>query len=302
MAAVIEVRNLAKDFGNGIKAVDDLSFTVPGGQVYGFLGQNGAGKSTTIRILLSLVRPDNGSIRIFGQDLHLYRKEILKRTGAMIEKPDLYKYLTALENLRIFGAMSGVRLSKKTLIQHLDRVGLAARANHKVKTYSQGMKQRLGIAIALVHDPELVVLDEPANGLDPQGIAEVRGLIRHLTKDLHKTLLVSSHLLVEMEQLADSMLIIDKGKKIVEGRTGELLNPLIVRIEIESDNMGKAYEVLKNSTWHAGLVGDGAALVLELPRSNIPDLNRLLVQEQVNVYALKTKHSLEDYFLSLTSN
>ncbi len=302
MAAVIEVRNLAKDFGNGIKAVDDLSFTVPGGQVYGFLGQNGAGKSTTIRMLLSLVRPDNGSIRIFGHDLHLHRKEILKKTGAMIEKPDLYKYLTALENLRIFGTMSGVRLTEKTLIQHLDRVGLAARANHKVKTYSQGMRQRLGIAIALVHDPELVVLDEPANGLDPQGIAEVRGLIRHLTKDLHKTLLVSSHLLVEMEQLADSMLIIDKGKKIVEGRTGELLNPDIVRIEIESDNMGKALEVVKNSTWHAGLVGDGAALVLELPRSNIPDLNRLLVQEQVNVYALKTKHSLEDYFLSLTSN
>ncbi|MGB5027613.1 MAG: ABC transporter ATP-binding protein, partial [Chitinophagaceae bacterium] len=154
MVPIIEVKHLTKSFRD-LKAVNDLSFTVQEGQVYGFLGQNGAGKSTTIRMLLTLIKPTSGTIEIFGLDLQKHRKEILRQVGAIIERPDLYKYLTALENLRIFAAMSGIQISEKKLMDQLAMVGLEQRAHSKVKTYSQGMKQRLGIAIALVHDPKL---------------------------------------------------------------------------------------------------------------------------------------------------
>lgn len=303
MPSVIEVTGLTKYFGKEIKAVNDLSFTVPVGQVYGFLGQNGAGKSTTIRMLLTLIRPSSGHIKIFGMELEKNRKEILRRVGAIIERPDLYKYLTALENMRIFAAMSGVTVSEKNLMDQLHKVGLAERAHSKVKTYSQGMKQRLGIATALVHDPELIILDEPANGLDPQGIADVRKLILHLSKDLNKTLLISSHLLGEMELVADSMLIIDKGRKVVEGSTRELLNPGKVRVEILSDNKERTLTVVKESKWGTDLLNtNNDTVLLEIQKVNIPELNKLLVEKQVNVFSLRIKHSLEDYFLSLTQN
>src|SRR4051812_43595378 len=193
MADIIVAKNLSKQF-NEIKAVDGLSFSVPEGKIYGFLGQNGAGKSTTIRMLLTLISPSAGDIDIFGMDLKRHRKEILKRTGAIIERPDLYKYLSALENLRIYAVLSGIRVTQKQLMDQLEKVGLSERASSKVKTYSQGMKQRLGIAIALVHDPQLIILDEPMNGLDPQGIADIRNLILHLSREKEKTILVSSHL------------------------------------------------------------------------------------------------------------
>ena len=179
MTPVIQVKHLFRHFGD-IKAVDDLSFTVFPGQVYGFLGQNGAGKSTTIRMMLTLIQAGSGSIEIFGMDLKKHRSEILRQTGAMIERPDLYKYLSAKDNLRIFATLSGIKLTATQIKEQLERVGLADRADSKVKTFSQGMKQRLGIAVALVHDPQLVILDEPTNGLDPQGIADMRKLILYL--------------------------------------------------------------------------------------------------------------------------
>src|SRR5258706_8891802 len=222
MAAVIQVRNISKKFRE-VKAVDNLSFSVESGQVYGFLGQNGAGKSTTIRMLLTLIKPTSGEIEIFGMNLLKHRKEILRQVGAIIERPDLYKYLSALENLRIFAAMSGIKIPEKKLIERLAKVGLAERIHSKVKTYSQGMKQRLGVAIALVHDPRLIILDEPTNGLDPQGIADIRNLILHLSRHLHKTIIVSSHLLYEIEQISTRMLIIDEGKKMVEGNVASLM-------------------------------------------------------------------------------
>jgi ABC-type multidrug transport system ATPase subunit len=225
---VIQVRGITKDFRE-VRAVNDLSFSVEQGCIYGFLGQNGAGKSTTIRMMLSLIEPDTGEIELFGMDLRRHRKEILRRVGAIIERPDLYKYLTAMENLRIFCTMSGVRKKDSALLQQLEMVGLAERAHSKVKTFSQGMKQRLGIAIALVHDPQLVILDEPTNGLDPQGIADVRKLLRQLSRERNMTLFISSHLLYEIEQVADSMLIIDRGSKVAEGRMEDLLGPANTR-------------------------------------------------------------------------
>jgi ABC-type multidrug transport system ATPase subunit len=303
MSVIIRARDITKTFGREIKAVDGLSFSVEEGQVYGFLGQNGAGKSTTIRMLLTLITPGSGDIEIFGMNLDRNRKAILARTGAIIERPDLYKYLTALENLRIFAKMSGVKLTDKALIDQLDRIGLAERAHSKVKTYSQGMKQRLGIATALVHNPELIILDEPTNGLDPQGIADVRNLILHLSKDLKKTLVVSSHLLGEMEMIADSMLIIDKGKKIVEGLTAELLNPEKIHVEIVTDNKEKALNVIRTTKWSGSIANSpNGIIVLEMQKANIPDLTRELVSNDVNIFSLRPKHSLEDYFLSVTKH
>jgi len=302
MTSIIEVRGLTKSF-NEITAVNDLSFTVNKKEVYGFLGQNGAGKSTTIRMLLSLIRPSSGNIKIFGLDLLNHRKEILQRIGAIIEKPDLYKYLTAIENLRFFAAMSGLKLDRKQLLEKLEKVGLLERADSKVKTYSQGMKQRLGIAVALVNDPDLIILDEPMNGLDPQGIADIRQLISHLSKDLGKTVFISSHLLSEMEQVADSLLIIHKGKKIAEGNMQQLLNPEQSKIEIETNSAKELEEKLKATTWGSKIIlSNGQKLTMQMKREEVPEFIRHVTEMKQDIYAIHKKNSLEDYFLSLTAH
>lgn len=301
MSAIIEVKNLTKDFKN-LKAVDNLSFSVTAGQVYGFLGQNGAGKSTTIRMLLTLIKPTSGQIELFGMNLFTHRKEILQQVGAIIERPDLYKYLTGLENLRIFAAMSGVKISEKKLLDQLEMVGLADRGNSKVKTYSQGMKQRLGIATALVHDPQLIILDEPTNGLDPQGIADIRNLIFHLSKELGKTLMVSSHLLTEMELISDSMLIIDKGKKLVEGKVSELFDPGETMVELKTTDDAAALQKIAQTTFSSSLQHKkNDKLLFKLHRNQVPLLMKELLQLNIELVSFNTKHSLEDYFLSLTS-
>ena len=302
MKAVIQVKHLTKDFKD-IKAVNDLSFTVEAGQVYGFLGQNGAGKSTTIRMLLTLIKPTSGEIEIFGLNLLKNRKEILRQVGAIIERPDLYKYLTALENLRIFAVMSGVKVSEKKLMDQLAMVGLAERANSKVKTYSQGMKQRLGIATALVHDPKLIILDEPTNGLDPQGIADIRNLILQLSKEMNKTLLISSHLLSEMELIADSMIIIDKGKKVVEGKVNELFDPAETVVELKTTDDSATYVKLQGSTLQSFVHGKrNDCILLKLHRKEVPGILKKLIEMDINVISFSAKHSLEDYFLSLTGH
>ncbi len=302
MNSVIQVTHLTKDFKD-VKAVNDLSFSVEAGQVYGFLGQNGAGKSTTIRMLLTLIKPSSGNIEIFGMNLQKHRNEILRQVGAIIERPDLYKYLTALENLRIFAAMSGVKVSEKKLMDQLAMVGLAERAHSKVKTYSQGMKQRLGIATALVHDPKLIILDEPTNGLDPQGIADIRNLILHLSKEMNKTLLISSHLLSEMELIADSMIIIDKGKKVVEGKVNELFDPAETVVELKTTDDSATYEKLQQSNLKKFVQGKrNDCLLLKLHRDEIPAVMKELVQMEIKVLSFYSKHSLEDYFLSLTAH
>ena len=299
MSTIVTVKNLTKNFKD-IKAVNNLSFSVEQGQVYGFLGQNGAGKSTTIRMLLTLIKPTSGSIEIFGLNLEKHRKEVLKQIGAIIERPDLYKYLTALENLRIFAAMSGVKVSEKKLLEQLNMVGLAERAHSKVKTYSQGMKQRLGIATALVHDPQLVILDEPTNGLDPQGIADVRNLIFRLSREMNKTLMISSHLLSEVELIADSMIIIDKGKKVVEGKVNDLFDPAETIIELKTIDDVLMYEKLKLSPLQSLLHGKrNDCILLKLHRQQVPEVIKQIVSLDIPILSFHSKHSLEDYFLSL---
>ena len=297
----IQVDQLTKQFGN-FTSVDNLSFSVNAGEVYGFLGQNGAGKSTTIRMILSLIKPTHGTIKLFGKSLQDDREYILSKTGAMVEKPDLYKYLNAIDNMKIFSKYGGLSLSRDEIMNQLAVVGLESRAHDKVKKYSQGMKQRLGIAIAMVNNPDLIILDEPTNGLDPQGITDIRNLILMLSRDLKKTVVVSSHLLSEVEQIADSMLIINKGKKIVEGRVTDLLSPGKVQLEIETLNNEEAKLILRSSTWSDSLKGTSKEkLIIEVNRANIQALTKYLVDHGVGLIGIKSVNSLEAYFLSLTS-
>jgi len=301
MATIIQVNGLSKHYG-AIKAVDDISFAVQEGDVYGFLGQNGAGKSTTIRMLLTLITPTAGSIEIFGLDLQRHRREILRQVGAVIEKPDLYKYLTAWENLSLFAKMSGVRLLREQLAAQLEMVGLKDRMHSKVLTFSQGMKQRLGIAVALVHDPRLIILDEPVNGLDPQGIADMRNLILHLSRHMGKTIMVSSHLLNEMELIANRMLIIDRGRKVAEGAVHELFDPANMVVELTVQNPDTAMQFLQTSRWSAQVqTRDANTIVLQMDRNDVPALTTALVQAQVAIVAIQPRYSLESYFLSLTT-
>jgi ABC-type multidrug transport system ATPase subunit len=300
MNQVVSVKNLSKQF-SGLTAVNDLSFTVNEGDVYGFLGQNGAGKSTSIRMLLTLVQPTNGDIHIFGKNLQTHRSEILKDVGAVIEKPDLYKYLSAYHNLAIFAKMSGVKLNKQQLMAQLEMVNLAERAHSKVKTFSQGMKQRLGIAVALVHNPKLVILDEPANGLDPQGIADMRNLILRMSREMGKTVIVSSHLLSEIELVATRMIIINKGSKVVEGNVSELLDPAKTILQLETTGNADALVFLRQSKWAHSIRAEAPIIKIQIDKSGIPELTTALVAAGIQLLSVQPKHSLEDYFLSLTT-
>ncbi len=299
MSLIIEVNHLSKKFKNNY-AVNDLSFTVNEGDIYGFLGQNGAGKSTTIRMLLTLIKPTEGDINLFGKKLSSHRSEILRQVGAVIEKPDLYKYLSAYDNLSIFAKMSGIKVTKQLLMQQLQMVGLHDRAKDNVRTFSQGMKQRLGIAVALVHNPALIILDEPTNGLDPQGIADMRNLILQLSREMGKTVLISSHLLSEIELIATRMIIINKGKKMVEGNVAELLDPAHTLIEVETLDNIAAKRLLLQSAW-APYVQNNNQLQLMMDKKNVPQLIKYLADMDIQMLSVNASHSLENYFLSLTT-
>jgi len=301
MSAIIQVSGLTKHFKEA-KAVDDLSFSVNEGDIYGFLGQNGAGKSTTIRMLLTLIQPSSGHISMLGMDLRTHRRQILQQVGTIIERPDLYKYLSAYENISLFASMSGIKIPKTRLMEQLELVDLADRAHSKVKTFSQGMKQRLGIAIALVHNPRLIILDEPTNGLDPQGIADIRNLILDLSKNHQKTIMVSSHLLSEIEIIANRMLIIDRGKKIMEGNVQDLFDASKTIVELQTMDPEKTLEIIACSKWKSFLRRhQHDKLIFEMNKNSIPEFNNELVQKGVRVLQIQHRHSLEDYFLSLTT-
>jgi len=299
--SVIKVQNISKHFGS-LKAVDDLSFEVQAGQVFGFLGQNGSGKSTTIRMLLSLIHPTSGQIEIFGKRIEKDREAILEQVGAIIERPDLYPYLSAREHLELFAKVRKQKIGEADINATLEKVGLAHRAKDKVQTFSLGMKQRLGIGIALVHNPSLIILDEPTNGLDPQGIADIRQLIQYLAKEEGKTVLVSSHLLSEIEQVANQILIIHQGKKMVEGVTKELLDPEKRIVQIKTTDDANALKVITGGSFSNYLLPRGEGIYLKIPTREIPLLNESLVKAEVALLGIETKNSLEDYFLQITSN
>ncbi|MFZ0454026.1 MAG: ABC transporter ATP-binding protein [Ignavibacteriaceae bacterium] len=297
---IIEIKKLTKSFKE-LKAVNDLSLNVFKGDVFGFLGPNGAGKSTTIRMLLSLIRPTGGDIKIFGKPLNEKRLEILKKIGAIVEKPDFYSFLSAFKNLEILGRLSETDVSRKRIMELLELVGLEKRFKSKVKTFSHGMKQRLGIAQALLHDPELIILDEPTTGLDPQGMKDIRDLIINLSKEKRKTIFLSSHILYEVELVANRMVIISKGSAKIEGEVQDLLNANNLDVTFEVDNVESAKNKLQISGWIDKLNSTANnKMIFSLNQHEIAPLNKYLVENNIMVSAVVPKRSLEEYFLQIT--
>jgi len=293
---VIEISHLRKQFKK-LVAVADLSLTVHRGDVFGFLGPNGAGKSTTIRILLDLIRPSRGEVKLFGLPLRSNRVSILSRVGALVEKPDFYGYLSARQNLQLFGKMLG-NTTNKQIDAVLETVRLRDRADDHFKSFSHGMKQRLGIAQTLLGNPELIILDEPTAGLDPEGMKEVRDLIIELAQK-NITIFLSSHLLHEIEQVCNRMAIINKGTLIVEGFVQELLRqgPMVLIVEV--DQPAVAAPKIAGLNFVQRVTTDSRYLKVELQYQDIPRLNQFLLLENLQVFRLQPQTSLEDYYLSL---
>jgi ABC-2 type transport system ATP-binding protein len=294
---ILRTLDLTKQYKNRL-AVDHLNIEVRQGDIFGFLGPNGAGKSTTIRMILHLIFPTHGDVEIFGVSLKKARHRALGKVGAIVENPAFYNHLSALRNLEILGGLQRP-VSRRKIMEYLERVKLADRADDQVKTYSHGMNQRLGLALALLKEPQLVILDEPTTGLDPQGMKEVRELIRELSREQGITVLLSSHLLYEVEMIATRMAVIHQGKLRVAGSVQELLKQGQAAVLIKTDRPEEALQFLKTKDTFglAKIQSDGVNV--ELEQEQIPELNRQLVQAGFNVSALVPQRSLETYFLNL---
>jgi ABC-2 type transport system ATP-binding protein len=294
---LIEVDGLTKHYGP-VVAVEGLSLQVPRGGVFGLLGPNGSGKTTTMGMLLGLIKPTRGSMRLFGQDIHGTHQAALRRIGAIVESPSFYPYLSGRANLRFFQGI-GRGSGPEEMDRLLDLVDLSERADSKYQTYSLGMKQRLGIAFTLLGDPELVFLDEPTNGLDPAGVAEVRDLIRRLGAD-GRTVVLSSHLLHEVEQVCDSVAILSRGRLIAQGNVRDLLRQQgTVRLKTTDDT--QAPSILAALDWVSGIRTEDGYLVAEAPPDRSGELTRALAEQEVFVTEMApTQVSLEHYFLEVT--
>jgi ABC-2 type transport system ATP-binding protein len=279
--------------------VDRLSLSVGRGDVFGFLGQNGAGKSTTIRMALGLVRPTSGRVEVLGHDMARRPRAALKRVGAMIEAPAFYENFSGQQNLRMLAAMSG-GATARAIEEVLELVGLRERSRDPVRVYSHGMRQRLGIAQALLPNPELIILDEPTDGLDPQGLAEVRDLIGRLRDERRLTIVLSSHLLHEVEQVCNRVAIIDGGRLLYEGSVQELV-AAGQRIRLKTDRVTDAFNLLANDQQLAVNRNGDQCLYLQVADEEIPDINALLVRNGFRVTEISAqRESLEEVFLRLT--
>jgi len=299
MSEIIKTTNLTKVYGQQ-KSVDHLNITVNQGEIYGFLGRNGAGKTTTIRMLLGLIKPTSGQIEIFGENLFKSKKEILRRIGSMVEVPGFYENLTARENLLINAKIIGIH-KENAIEEALEIVDLHNETKKLVGKYSLGMKQRLGIARALLHYPELLILDEPTNGLDPIGIKEMRSLIQSLAKERNITIFVSSHILSEIEQLADHMGIIHEGKLLEEMAFDKLRKRNRKYLEFQVSNDNKAAMLLEN---HFGIfdyeVHDEGSIRVYSHLGKQGKLNEVFVENDIEVLKIKiSEDNLEDYFTRL---
>jgi len=299
---IVEVKNLVKNYGS-FCAVKDVSFDVYQNDVFGFLGPNGAGKSTTIRTLLSLISPTSGSINLFGKSIIEDRNYILSKIGCIVEKPDFYKYLSAQKNLELFARISGKEIKKSKINELIDFVGLTGREKDKVSGFSHGMKQRLGIAQTLLHDPELIILDEPTTGLDPQGIIDIRKLILQLKNEKNKTVIISSHILSEIELIANRMIIINNGKTIVQGQVSELLNSQEIIVLFKIDLIDKALSILKSSIFSpCETTVEDSQLFIHTSIESISIINKLFCDNDIKVSSIEIKRKLEDYFLRLINS
>ncbi|HEX8224686.1 MAG TPA: ABC transporter ATP-binding protein [Allosphingosinicella sp.] len=296
-APVLELANLSKTYGRrggAVRAVRDVTLSVGPGEVYGFLGPNGAGKSTTIRMLIGLIAPTAGEARLFGEDLRA-RPDVLRRVGSLVDGGNFYPFLSGRRNLEVLARTQGGGAGR--IDELLDQVGLAKDGKRKVKGYSTGMRQRLGVAAALLGDPDLVILDEPVNGLDVAGIQEMRALIRSLAVDRGKTVFLSSHLLHEVQQVCDRVAIISKGEIVRESTIAELLRQDDgLRIEASPADVAEAALA---SRW--AVERDGDALIVRATRAEAPEVVRRLVGAGADLFRLApAQRNLEEVFLSIT--
>ena len=299
---LLELENVSKKY-NDVHAVNNLSLKVYKNDIYGFLGPNGAGKSTSIRMILSLISPDSGKIKLFGKDLSIDRYTTLSRVGALVEKPDFYTYLSARKNLEILGKLSNVKNLNAKIDEVLDLVKLSERQHSKVKTFSQGMRQRLGIAQSVLHDPDLIILDEPGNGLDPQGQKEMRNLIQKLNSERGITFVISSHILAEVEQIANRMIIINKGSSLVEGEVSELLNSGGILVSFEVSDPEKALSISgKSGNVQDARIMEDKTIQFRIAREEIPALLMEFERNQIKVISVIPARTLEDYFISTIGN
>ena len=294
---ILTTENLTKRYGRRA-AVDGLCLTVGRGDIYGFLGQNGAGKSTTIRMALGLVRPTAGRVALLGHDMARHPARALARTGAIIEAPAFYDNFSGYKNLQMFAAMSG-GASRARIEEVLDIVGLRQRANDPARVYSHGMRQRLGIAQALLPQPEFIILDEPTDGLDPQGIREVRELVRRLRDEFSLTIMLSSHLLHEVEQICNRVAIIDQGKLLYQGAVAELLTQAKT-VKIVVDRAVEAQALLAREAALAVQHNGDGALYVNASDEQVPALNALLVARGFCVSEISPqRETLEQVFLRM---
>ena len=301
MQYLIETRGLTRRFGSRV-AVDALNLSVPAAGVYGFLGPNGAGKTTAIRMLLGLIRPNAGEVRLFGVHAdRSNRASLMRRVGALVESPSLYPHLTGRENLEVTRRLLGA--SPNLIDLALDTVKLTKDADRRVREYSLGMRQRIGLALALLNKPELLILDEPTNGLDPAGIHEMRDLIRRLPDEFGVTVFLSSHLLSEVEQIAGHIGIIHEGKLLFQGPLSELQTKQQTQLMVGVKQLDAASDCLTRAGWNVRRSVDGMLSVAAKTSDDAISVNRLLLDHRLDVFHIAlAQPSLEDIFLTLTTN
>ncbi|MCG7502906.1 ATP-binding cassette domain-containing protein [Tenacibaculum sp. Mcav3-52] len=297
METILSIRNLDKKYGK-VHAVNNLSFDIQKGTVYGILGPNGSGKSTTLGIILNVVNKTSGSFSWFNGNLSTH--EALKKVGAIIERPNFYPYMSAVQNLQLICKIKGVSYDK--IEEKLKIVNLFERRNSKFKTYSLGMKQRLAIASALLNDPEILILDEPTNGLDPQGIHEIRQIIKEIAKN-GTTILLASHLLDEVEKVCSHVVVIRNGIKLYSGRVDEMTasNGFF---ELQADNQETLTQLLENHPAIGNIKEENGILVASLASElSASEINTFLFDKGISLsHLVKRKPSLEQQFLDLTNN
>jgi ABC-2 type transport system ATP-binding protein len=299
----VETHGLTKRFGDNV-AVDDVELLVPRGCAFGYLGPNGAGKTTLIRMLLGLTHADAGTMSLLGIEVPRHRDEALARVGAIVDEPRFHAHLTGRQNLQILAAARAPAASGR-IGPSLERVGILHRADDKVSKYSMGMRQRLGVAACLLDDPDLLILDEPMNGLDPGGMLDMRDMIHSLVAE-GRTVVLSSHLLDEVERTCDAVAIVDRGKVIRQGPIAELLAGSSFELQVECSDPDRARALLEATTIGAQIQVGGDGLAITLPegtgRDVVAEVNRILVEGGISVYRLQhIQASLETWFLQVTS-
>ncbi|WP_233095819.1 ABC transporter ATP-binding protein [Alicyclobacillus sp. SO9] len=296
--AVLELSHVSKRIGKRL-IIDDISMTVEEGEIYGFLGPNGAGKTTTIRMIMALASPTQGSIKVLGHDIHRERSEALAQVGAIVENPETYSYLTGRQNLLHYARLAGIKDPTRRIEEVGNIVNLRERLNDKVKRYSLGMRQRLGVAQALLANPKLLVLDEPTNGLDPAGMREFREMMRNLA-DSGMSVFVSSHLLSEIQLMCDRVAVLKQGRIIAERRVDELVSGVQSGVSLEVSDASVSLEVLKGAGVTAQ-VNDDRHVRASVESSQVPGLVRALVSANVDIFSIEPiRDTLEEAFLQMT--